>query len=186
MVKVKILYFFLSVVILLSCSERDVKDCSMEVFCLNETTDFNKSISCNDIKEMYIYSNCNEKQCDTVLVEDEDFEFVKKVLTTSSVVETPSNEEVRVYMTINNTSYYITDKDLVLDEFGRHLNISDKDVYKLKSIIGYYNTLDLEILEENALIKKYGVPKDYIERKLPVKDFAEPKKIYSRIVIYIK
>lgn len=186
MVKVKILYFFLSVVILLSCSERDVKDCSMVVFCLNETTDFNKNITCNDIKEMYIHSNCNEKQCDTVLVDVEDFESVKKVLTTSAVVDTLFHKEVRVYLTINNTSYYITDKDLVLDEFGRHLNISDKSVYTIKSIIGYYNTLDLEILKEKALIKKYGVPKGYIERKVPVKNFAEPKKIYTKIVIYIK
>ncbi|SFG78188.1 hypothetical protein [Prevotella sp. KH2C16] len=99
---------------------------------------------------------------DTILLDSMDISFLKempKSLLTSKKTEIIDN---RVMLIDNDTSrIWVTLYDEVINESGYIIKVSPENIYRLKSLIGYYNYWDMEALKMENLIEKFGIPKSY-------------------------
>lgn len=158
-----LLLFFAT--IFFSCIKREHTKFS-EIFIVYETEiiDGKKRDYCGDIDEA-----TNEDLYKTVEITSYDYEYIiNETNRLGSIQKDFSNDSIRfnteltAYIKESKTYICISNENIIKINDNIVSSIDDSLVYVLKAKSGFYNFYDsVDLFEDDKLIQKYGLPKNY-------------------------
>lgn len=132
-------------------------------FYFNGTHDMNKQLSLKDWEELSSKADYN----DTLYFNGKMKSLIiEKLMLANRQPSNPNTYDIVLGIHIDSIDFYLNRTNnncWIRKHKGRYeyAKIPDEATWFLKWKSGYFNTIPLEDLEDDASIKKYGIPRDY-------------------------
>ena len=113
------------------------------------------------------------------VITSSDYSFLHGIISDSEI-ETKRNALPPYIFIKYNSILYIIGGNRVIESEKKAFMISERDDYRIKSIIHFYDFIDKEDLKNIQEIKRFGIPADY--HFIP-SDPHSPTKLFVKIVL---